>query len=88
MDLFTPADAPEPKTARVYLDTLRLGTCREDTCAQTVWFATYVKSGKVGIFNGRPTFLAKEKHGTREVGVVDLALTHFATCTRPDRFRR
>lgn len=79
-----------PRVMRAWGDTVRLDVCRSPHCRQPIYFIQHVKTLKFMPFDGRPRPLAIEQElGTgREIWLIDLALSHFASCRQPERFRR
>lgn len=78
----------EPRLIRVWADTVRTGTCRSETCGATLEFAETVKNGKAMPFDAPIVALATERDSAsgRQIFLVDLATSHFATCPDAKRY--
>ena len=75
---------------RVFADTVTPGHCRDSRCGAAITFATNVKTGKVMPYDGELVALSTERDESsgRQVWVVDLSTSHFASCPAAQRFRR
>ena len=84
-----PATPATLRTMRAWGDTVKLDVCRSPQCRQPIFFIQHTKTGNFMPFDGRPRPLAIEHEiGTgREIWLLDLAASHFASCVSAKAFR-
>lgn len=78
------------RTSKIWSDTIRAELCKAAGCRRQIWFAQNIRTGNFMPFDVRPVPIAIETElGTgRESWLIDLASSHFASCSAAKQFRR
>lgn len=84
---------PEPRTIRVWADTVRRSTrpCRGRDCGAAMTYAVNVKSGRETPFTGSelvPLRTETDEASGREIYVMDFEDSHFRSCPNANDFSR